>query len=67
MTREKKAKIGATIALIFFIMMFVEPITLGSPFLLMTAFVVVMAFLLCLVWWLLYHAFIDLFGNDHTT
>lgn len=61
MTRDKKAKIGATIGLMFFIMLFIEPMIFNTGFMLIVVFVIFVVGLIILLWKLMYFLFCEFF------
>ena len=60
---QKKAKICATLFMIFFIMLILEPIIFGTCFLLMVLFIAMAIGLIMLLWSLLRYIFSEIFSN----
>lgn len=60
---QKKAKICATLFMIFFIMLILEPIIFDTCFLLMVLFIVMAIGLIMLLWSLLRYIFSEIFSN----
>lgn len=63
MNVQKKAKICATLFIIFFIMLILEPIIFGTCFLLMVLFIAMAIGLIMLLWSLLRYIFSEIFSN----
>lgn len=63
MNVQKKAKICATLFMIFFIMLILEPIIFGTCFLLMVLFIAMAIGLIMLLWSLLRYIFSEIFSN----
>lgn len=60
---QKKAKICATLFMVFFIMLILEPIIFGTCFLLMVLFIAMAIGLIILLWSLLRYIFSEIFSN----
>lgn len=60
---QKKAKICATLFMIFFIMLILEPIIFDTCFLLMVLFIAMAIGLIMLLWSLLRYIFSEIFSN----
>lgn len=60
---QKKAKICATLFMIFFIMLILEPIIFDTCFLLMVLFIAMAIGLIILLWSLLRYIFSEIFSN----
>ena len=60
---QKKAKICATLFMIFFIMLILEPIIFDTCFLLMVLFIAMAIGLIVLLWSLLRYIFSEIFSN----
>ena len=60
---QKKAKICATLFMVFFIMLILEPIIFGTCFLLMVLFIAMAIGLIMLLWSLLRYIFSEIFSN----
>ena len=60
---QKKAKICATLFMVFFIMLILEPIIFDTCFLLMTLFIAMAIGLIMLLWSLLRYIFSEIFSN----
>lgn len=63
MNVQKKAKICATLFMVFFIMLILEPIIFGTCFLLMVLFIAMAIGLIMLLWSLLRYIFSEIFSN----
>ena len=63
MNVQKKAKICATLFMIFFILLILEPIIFGTCFLLMVLFIAMAIGLIVLLWSLLRYIFSEIFSN----
>ena len=63
MNVQKKAKICATLFMIFFIMVILEPIIFDTCFLLMVLFIAMAIGLIMLLWSLLRYIFSEIFSN----
>ena len=63
MNVQKKAKICATLFMIFFIMLILEPIIFGTCFLLMVLSIAMAIGLIMLLWSLLRYIFSEIFSN----
>ena len=63
MNVQKKAKICATLFIIFFIMLILEPIIFGTCFLIMVLFIAMAIGLIMLLWSLLRYIFSEIFSN----
>ena len=63
MNVQKKAKICATLFMIFFIMLILEPIIFDTCFLLMVLFIAMAIGLIMLLWSLLRYIFSEIFSN----
>ena len=60
---QKKAKICATLFMVFFIMLILEPIIFDTCFLLMALFIAMAIGLIMLLWSLLRYIFSEIFSN----
>lgn len=60
---QKKAKICATLFMVFFIMLILEPIIFDTCFLLMVLFIAMAIGLIMLLWSLLRYIFSEIFSN----
>lgn len=60
---QKKAKICATLFMVFLILLILEPIIFGTCFLLMTLFIAMAIGLIMLLWSLLRYIFSEIFSN----
>lgn len=60
---QKKAKICATLFMVFFIMLILEPIIFDTCFLLMVLFIAMAIGLIILLWSLLRYIFSEIFSN----
>ena len=60
---QKKAKICATLFMVFFILLILEPIIFGTCFLLMVLFIAMAIGLIMLLWSLLRYIFSEIFSN----
>ena len=60
---QKKAKICATLVMIFFILLILEPIIFGTCFLFMTLVIAMAIVLIMLLWSLLRYNFSEIFSN----
>lgn len=63
MNVQKKAKICATLFMVFFIMLILEPIIFDTCFLLMVLFIAMAIGLIMLLWSLLRYIFSEIFSN----
>ena len=63
MDAQKKAKICATLFMVFFIMLILEPIIFDTCFLLMVLFIAMAIGLIMLLWSLLRYIFSEIFSN----
>ena len=63
MESKKKAKICATLFMVFFIMLILEPIMFGTCFLLMVLSIAMAIGLIMLLWSLLRYIFSEIFSN----
>lgn len=63
MEAKKKAKICATLFMVFFIMLILEPIMFGTCFLLMVLSIAMAIGLIMLLWSLLRYIFSEIFSN----
>ena len=63
MNVQKKAKICATLFMVFFIMLILEPIMFGTCFLLMVLSIAMAIGLIMLLWSLLRDIFSEIFSN----
>lgn len=63
MNVQKKAKICATLFMVFFIMLILEPIIFDTCFLLMALFIAMAIGLIMLLWSLLRYIFSEIFSN----
>lgn len=64
MVNDKKAKIWATIIMIYIILMFIEPLTFGSGYLFVIFGIFLILSLLSLVWYCLYMLFEEVMNDD---
>lgn len=60
---QKKAKICATLFMVFFILLILEPIIFHTCFLLMVLFIAMAIGLIMLLWSLLRYIFSEIFSN----
>ena len=60
---QKKAKICATLFMVFFILLLLEPIIFDTCFLLMVLFIAMAIGLIMLLWSLLRYIFSEIFSN----
>lgn len=60
---QKKAKICATLFMVFFILLILEPIIFDTCFLLMVLFIAMAIGLIMLLWSLLRYIFSEIFSN----
>ena len=60
---QKKAKICATLLMIFFILLLLEPIMFGTCFLFVLLFIAMNIGLIMLLWSLLRYIFSEIFSN----
>ena len=60
---QKKSKICATLFMVFFILLFLEPIIFDTCFLLMVLFIAMAIGLIMLLWSLLRYIFSEIFSN----
>lgn len=65
MNVQKKAKICATLFMIFFIMLILEPIIFDTCFLLMVLFIAMAIGLIMLLWSLLRYIFSEIFSDKN--
>ena len=63
MNVQKKAKICATLFMVFFILLLLEPIIFDTCFLLMVLFIAMAIGLIMLLWSLLRNIFSEIFSN----
>ena len=62
METKKKAKICATLVMIFFILLILEPIMFGTCFLVVLLFIVMAIGLITLLWSFMYYMFSEYFS-----
>ena len=65
MNVQKKAKICATLFMVFFILLILEPIIFGTCFLLMVLFIAMAIGLIMLLWSLLRYIFSEIFSDKN--